>query len=476
MKARLMPLYRRAPTWLRSLFGTIYGYHLARWRYGPETDRLVHEALDRETWSNERWSAWQSKRVESILYRARHHVPYYRELWDARERSGDERRWEVLSDWPVLSKEVLRARPQDFIADDAGSTPLFRLETSGTSGTPVTTWRSRKTMRAWYALFEARSRRWYGVTRHDRWAILGGQEVVPATRNEPPFWVWNAASRQLYLSTLHVSTANAPAYLGALRKYRVVHIYGYSSSLAELARATLDGGLDAPRMRAVVTNAEPLNAYQRDLISRAFGCPTFSSYGMSEAVVGASECEAGALHYWPDAGILEVFDDDRDVEVPRGTAGRLICTGLLNSEMPLIRYEVGDRGLVAVDSGACACGRTLPRLTSIEGRNIDSIVTADGRRVFWLNPVFYGLPVHEAQLVQTSVADLIVNVVPADGFDQETRHAIVQRLRQRVGDITVDIREQSHIPRGPNGKFQFLVSEVSRHSNEPAPSGAEDGS
>lgn len=460
MKSRLMPLYRRLSPQLRSVAGTIYGSYLARWRYGPETDRLVAEALEREHWSPEKWSAWQSARLAKLLHRARHRVPYYRELWDAREREGEVGSWESLANWPVLTKEIVRARPQDFVADDVRAKALFRLETSGTSGTPVTTWRSRKTMRAWYALFEARSRRWYGVTRHDRWAILGGQEVVPAARSEPPFWVWNAALRQLYLSTLHISPGTTQQYLDALRKYRVVHLYGYSSSLAELARATLERGLDAPRMVAAVTNAEPLTPQQRALISRAFGCPTFASYGMSEAVAYASECGAGTMHLWPEAGVVEVLEDERDVQVTAGQPGRLVCTGLLNDDMPLIRYEVGDRGALPPDAEACACGRTLPRLASIEGRTNDSILTVDGRRVFWLNPVFYGLPVHEAQVVQRSLAELVVNVVPAEGFDASTRSTVVERIRHRVGDVEVDVRELASIARGPNGKFRFLVSEL----------------
>src|SRR5690606_837303 len=123
---------------------------------------------------------------------------------------------------------------------------------------------------------------------------------------------------------------NIPAYVKALIDHKVVHLYGYSSSLAELSRLALDQGLKMPQLKAVVTNAEPLEPYQREVIAKAFGAAVHTSYGMSEAVAAASECDAGTLHLWPEAGFVEVFADEVDEKVTDGSSGRLVCTGLLN--------------------------------------------------------------------------------------------------------------------------------------------------
>ena len=469
LKTLLMPVYRRAPARLRELAGTVYGRYLSSWRYGPETEELVAEAHARETWDAERWRSYVSERLARLLRDAAEHVPYYREMWLRRRAAGDASPVEELSSWPVLTKEEVRRQPEAFLRDDVKQASLFRLTTSGTTGTPVTTWRDKATMRAWYALTEARWRRWYGVTRHDAWAMLGGQEVVPAEQDEPPFWVWNAAGEQLYMSNLHLKRANAPAYLEAMRRHGVVHAYAYSSSIAELARYAVADGLDAPRLRVVVTNAEPLTPWQREVIGEAFGCPARESYGMSEAVAGASECEHGVLHLWPEAGHVEVLRDDADEPAAPGTPGRLVCTGLLNEVMPLVRYEVGDRGAVVADAGRCACGRDMPRLTALEGRSTDNLVTADGRRVFWVNPVFYDLPIHEAQVVQVQLDRLVVNLVPAAGFGPEHERAVAEGLRRRLGDVEVEVRLLDSVPRGPNGKFRAVVSHVAAGGREEGP-------
>src|SRR5258705_7126927 len=113
----LIALYHSLPTPLRSLAAGLRGYHLASWRYGPETDQLVAEALGREGWSAPQWQTWQQERLRLVLERAARHVPYYRDYWATRRRGGDHSSWEQLENWPILEKESLRANPRAFVAD-----------------------------------------------------------------------------------------------------------------------------------------------------------------------------------------------------------------------------------------------------------------------------------------------------------------------------------------------------------------------
>jgi phenylacetate-CoA ligase len=362
---RLLTLYHRLPPSLQSAAATARGLSLRAWRYGPDTDRLVAEALERDTWSEARWKVWRAGRLEGLLHRAATRVPYYRDYWGTRRRRGDSSPWNRLENWPVLDKEIVRQRPEAFVAEDYDRRSLYSEHTSGTTGTPVRVWWSRETVRQWFALLEARVRRWNGVSRQDCWAMLGGQLVVPVARRKPPFGVWNAALRQLYLSSYHLSPAAAPAYLESMRERAVSYLWGYASSMSELARLTWEAGLPAPTLRVAISNAEPLDAWQRGEITRAFGCPVRDTYGMAEIVCGASECDAGTLHLWPEVGVVEVLDDDAEAHVPSGRPGRLVATGLLNDAMPLIRYELGDRVALGTGADPCACHR-LP--ASMGGR------------------------------------------------------------------------------------------------------------
>jgi phenylacetate-CoA ligase len=440
---------------------SLRGLYLRSWRYSTETEQLVSEALERERWSPEQWKLWQDEQLSHILHRAARQVPYYRDHWQARRRHGDRASWEYLENWPVLEKEPLRENPLAFVAEDSNISRMFPEHTSGTTGKPLRLWLNRRAVRAWYALFEARARRWNGVSRHDRWAVLGGQMVTAVKQRRPPFWVWNAALNQLYMSSYHLAPDLIPYYLDAIKRYRIKFIYAYSSSLYSLAQEALRLGRKDLRLAVAITNAEPLFDYQRETISEAFQCEVRETYGMSETVVTASECDYHALHLWPEVGAVEILEDNQPALA--GTVGDVVCTGLLNPDMPLIRYRSGDRGALKRALETCACGRSLPMLASVDGRKDDVLYTSDGRQIGRLDPVFKtDLPLREAQIIQESLQKVTVRYVSAPGFDSESGRSIIRRLQERMGNIDVVLEPVDEIPRTANGKFRAVISRVNK--------------
>jgi phenylacetate-CoA ligase len=451
-----LKIYHRLPASARTLAATVRGFQLRQWRYGPETEELVAEALEREQWPAKRLVAWQEERLAVLLHRAATQVPYYRNQWALRRRNGDRASWQYLENWPILEKEPLRKNPAGFVADDCDARRMFHDHTSGTSGKSLDLWFRRETVRAWYALSEARWRRWYGVSMLDRWGILGGQLISPAEQKRPPFWVWNAAFKQLYFSSYHLSPDFIPSYLDAISRYKLTYLLGYTSSLYALAMTALRLKRRDLRLKVVITNAEPVFDYQREAISEAFQCPVRETYGMAETVAAASECEAGKLHLWPEAGWVEVVSN----KIPEkyGAVGDLVCTGLLNIDMPLIRYRVGDRAAISDPALPCSCGRKLPQLSSLEGRIDEVVYTSDGRRIGRLDPVFKArLPVREAQIIQERLDLVRVRYAPDPEFNDDAARSIIERLRARMGDVEVALEPVSEIPRGASGKFRAVI-------------------
>ncbi|MGH7648352.1 MAG: hypothetical protein ACREND_09570, partial [Gemmatimonadaceae bacterium] len=169
MNRALLTLYHRLPPPARAAAAGLRGYYLRRWRYGRDTDQLVDAAIARESWTDEQWRVWREERLASVLERAATRVPFYRDMWSARRGDGAGASWSVMDNWPILEKDAVRKAPDRFVADDCDRARMFLEHTSGTTGTSLDLWWSRRTVREWYALFEARWRRWYGVSRHDRW-------------------------------------------------------------------------------------------------------------------------------------------------------------------------------------------------------------------------------------------------------------------------------------------------------------------
>lgn len=457
----LINIYPLLPYPFKVVAATGKGFILNSIRYDKYTDRMVEEALSRESWTPLQWKNWQEENLSRVLHQAAHEVPYYRRHWELKRRNGDRSSIELLENWPILTKDLLHDNPQLFISDKANKNSQIVEHTSGTTGTPLTIYLSKNAVRKWYALAEARWRNWYGFSRHDRWGIIGGQMVTHFSRTRPPFWVWNSSLNQLYLSSYHLSQKNIPDYIEAIRQHRLVYLLGYASSLATLAQFAIELNIPMPKLKAVISNAEPLYSHQRETIAQAFKCPVYNTYGLSENVCAASECAPGQMHLWPEVGVIEIIEDECDAPVKPGDVGRVICTGFLNETMPLIRYQVGDRASLADGSNSCPCGRHMPILGDIEGRMDDIVLTPDGRRVGRLDPVFKSnMPIREAQIIQESLTALVVKFVPADGFTMRDRLEIVERLLDRVGPMEIVLEEVKHIPRSTNGKFQAVRSNL----------------
>src|SRR5690349_11959544 len=100
-------LYHVLPAEARNIVASLRGMYLRSWRYGPETERLIDQALEREQWSAQQWTTYVEDRLGYVLRRASTKVPYYRQYWTERRRGGDSASWEYIENWPILEKETL---------------------------------------------------------------------------------------------------------------------------------------------------------------------------------------------------------------------------------------------------------------------------------------------------------------------------------------------------------------------------------
>jgi phenylacetate-CoA ligase len=128
-------------------------------------------------------------------------------------------------------------------------------------------------------------------------------------------------------------------------------------------------------LRYGMFGAEPWTDALRTAIERAFGCPAYDIYGLSE-IVGpgvAGECEARAgLHVCDDHFLPEVIDPATGATLAPGREGELVLTTLTKQAMPMVRYRTGD--ITTLTTTPCACGRTSARIARIKGRSDDMLV------------------------------------------------------------------------------------------------------
>jgi phenylacetate-CoA ligase len=281
--------------------------------------------------------------------------------------------------------------------------------------------------------------------------------VEPEPDSAGPFYRYNVAEKQVYLSAFHLRPDTASCYVTAFRKHDVQWLTGYAVSSYLLARFILETGMERLQLKAVVTTSEGLTREMREVMERAYGCRIYEEYGTVENAVFASECEAGRLHVSPDVGIFEILGPNGSPSAP-GEIGEVVATPFLREHHLFVRYRLGD--LASWDSDRCPCGRRMPVLKQVVGRIEDVVIGRDGRKLVRFHGIFTDQPnVKEGQVIQQSRDRLILRIVATAGFSDRDRQDLVARTERRLGPgMQVEVQEVSFIPRTKSGKFKAVVS------------------
>jgi phenylacetate-CoA ligase len=141
--------------------------------------------------------------------------------------------------------------------------------------------------------------------------------------------------------------------------------------------------------------------------------------------------------------------------------GTMICTGLNNLAMPFIRYRVGD--VAQPKAGECPCGCAFPLIDRVVGRVEDYIRTPDGRSIGRLDHLLKDVThVREAQIVQKEIHAIVLRIVRRAGYSAQEEQIIRTEARLRLGDaLRIQFEYVDSIERTANGKFRFIISELS---------------
>ena len=282
------------------------GLHTQWTRYGRPFRRLLVEANERDSWSQDRIVAFRDARLRAFVAHAAKTTPYYRRSFADLGIAPEEiRSLDDLALLPILTKEEAQEQVAALTSTTVPRRAARTIHTSGTTGGGLrfsATYQSLREHRAMWWRF----RGWHGIDLHAWCAFFMGRSVVPVAQREPPFWRYNFPGRQIHFSAYHMGPATLDAYVGELRRRRPPWLHGFSSLLSLLAHHVVDNDIDLGYpIRWVTVAAENLLPQQAAVIEQAFGVRPRQHYGMAEAVAHISECDAGRLHVDEDFAAVE---------------------------------------------------------------------------------------------------------------------------------------------------------------------------
>lgn len=453
----LLNIYYLLPKFAREIFAALYSMKVRSRRFGKsfhEQMRLLQEC-EKLPRAERAWR--QVSDLKTTLSYAYENVPYYRSLFDAAGfRPEDLKSIEDLRKIPLLERDAVRSKNAE-LHSTAFTGSKFSHRTSGTTGTTLGfTLSEEANQRHYGCVWHHYS--WVGMRRGDRLATFGGHPLAHPDRQKPPFWLYDAAENELYFSIQHISTQNAPYYLEQLLRFKPVLVRGIPSFLNLIAQYMIDNGITYTP-RGVFTYSETLLDSQRRALEQAFNCTAFNFYSNGERTGHVLQCGHGRLHVLTETGVIEIIRADGSPAEP-GEVGELVITNMINRAMPLIRYRIGDTGIMSREE-KCPCGRETPILENLTGRTNDFVITPDGRRIRPVG-VFMGTPmVKAAQFVQEEVGSVIVKIIPREGFGPEDEKKVTEELEAEIGHSTrYQIEIVDELPFGANGKLQHIISKI----------------
>ena len=413
----------------------------------------------RAYWSKEELDAFRLRRLEEVLRHAQATVPYYRDTWRSGFDAEDFVHAHDLERIAPLTRETLREHFADLRSTIVADDEVIRRSTGGTSGKPVTVLIDRSGG-AEQMLVNHRMYAMMGRRLGARTMMIAGSPIDAAAAARVRDRAKNLMFGIDVVSSFSLTPETLEAIAARLRTGRYEWVIAYASVFDILASFAGKRG-ERLRLPNIIPSAELVTDAQRQRWRDAFGASIFEIYGSREMTSIAGETpDHQGLAISADVYHVEITDEAGRI-LPDGTPGLITVTTLSERAMPLIRYQLGDVGVIS--PAPAGSPHPFPRLRITHGRVLDVICCPNGKL---LPGEFFPHLIKEVegsverfQVVQTVIDRLVLRIVPKPGWSDATATYLRTHIQEQVGaDVTIDFEIVDAIDTASSGKYRPTIS------------------
>jgi phenylacetate-CoA ligase len=423
-------------------------------------NRLQHRAevnrLIGAPWESAReMDALRVRRLANTVARAAERSTFYREVLGPNPIVPES--IDALATLPITSKSDFRCSGLSRAVVARGLGRLGKRGTwgtSGSSGEPYTFevdrgYSARHAAQRAFVYLRAGLRRGATVVE-----VLGGSRR-PSHRDRA-----YSTFRRMYVGYAGEGLAEA------VFAFQPQLLYGNLSHLLQLAEWVENTGYPTTSVDLVCSSSELMSPEDEATLERAFSAPVLDVFGSSEAgLIAFRLASESKWRVLEPRVIVEVLDENRR-PVSAGEVGEIVITTLTEPTSPMIRYATGDLARVESGTGSGSAGL---RLAAIEGRAVDSLVTADGKTLpygpvagsaIWATAAI-ARRVRQWQIHQRADRSIVVSLepMPAATVDDLVPE-IVQHLTAVVGSVPVTVVTSDRLRDAAVGKFRAITSDA----------------
>ena len=426
----------------------------------PLADVLLKTKINKRLsyWRKIQWyeindlKSLQKNKLQKLLLHVKNNVPYYAEYMGKIETEIHKDPYGTLKKMPVLTKDIIKQNLHKNIIDN--NKTIYQIDkTSGSSGEQGTFYHDKFS----YSNTIAIQTLWWEWSNYQ----LGCRMVLVGMNPSRGFIkrVKDFLFRTIYFEAFNLNDKKIAKLLKKIKQGKFF-IMGYPSAIYQIAKFAKDNNIDGIKVNSVVCLGDKVFDHYRKTIESVFNTTLYDTYGACEGTMIAAECDEHVNHIMSPHVIVEVLDDEGK-EVKAGELGHFHITHLDNFLMPLIRYKIGDLGIISDDQSLCKCGRSLPIMKKLIGRDTDIVYTRSGKPliVHFFTGIFeHYEEIEQFQITQKNNNPFSINYIPAKNFSDSILHEIKSIINKRANEnIEFKFNLVDKIPNSPSGKPQIII-------------------
>lgn len=416
-------------------FSGNYSRYLAQWK---KYDTMSAKKLDQV----------QARRLSEILEYAKTNVPYYRNL----NLPPDPH----LKDFPILNKDILRTETDALISEKFKKVSLEKNHSSGSSGEQSFT----------YMAFD---HKFYLRAIQTHWWMWGGykpglkliQTGISPHRTFPKR-LKDLFFRTTYMEAFALETKAIQEILHQNKNQKPKFLAGYPSALNEMALTAISEN-KSYHFKGLISYGDKLfDRYKKNFI-KAFENPIIiNTYGCAEGIHIACQVDLPYYYIMSPHVFLEVVDDKGNT-VKDGERGHILVTCLTNFAMPIIRYKIGDMGILLPQEKYPKKRKfQYPLLQEVTGRETEVIKTPNDKVLIvhsFTGILEYYEEIKQYKVIQISKKELLIEYITDSHlpFSESWEAEILKKLNHLVnGSMAISLQIVEHISPSPSGKPQII--------------------
>lgn len=365
---------------------------------------------------------------------------------------------------PVMAKRDLQQGLQKRLSRGFSRNNIYLGKTSGSSGTPFIFAKDRFAHALSWAIFQERylwhgidlnksiQARFYGIPMDFYGNIQERFKDRISLRRRFPVFNLSEERMQVFLKRFQHSDFN--------------YINGYTTAIVLFAKFLNEKKLNlkevCPSLKLCIVTSEVLFEPDRLLMQKAFGVPIINEYGASEVGLIAFENKENEWMVNAEDLFVEIVDDNNN-PLPYGEEGRILVTSFYNKAHPIIRYEIGDTGMLSKKSTP-----KKPILQKLVGRNNDFARLKNGKIIPGLT--FYYVTksiiedtenIKEFVVAQTRLDAFEIIYVSSSELSSNQQKQILKAISRYVGkDLEIIFNRKDKLQRTKSGKLKQFVSKI----------------